>query len=66
MSILASLSVFRIKQLKFFSGVCDWNKGFVYQILYHLETKIAVQKIKAVLEGFIQFYLPFTALRLKK
>jgi hypothetical protein len=53
MSILASLGVFPVKQLNFFSGVCDWNKGSVYQILYHLETKIAVQKTKAVLEGFI-------------
>ena len=59
------MGVYSVKQLKFFSGVCDWKKGFVYQILYHLQTKIAVQKIKAVLAGIIQFCLHITALLLK-
>jgi hypothetical protein len=53
MFILASLGVFSVKQLKFFLGVCDWNKRSVYQILHHLETKIAVQETKAALETFI-------------
>jgi hypothetical protein len=65
MSILASLGVISVKQLKFFTGVCDWNKKSVYQILDHLETKIAVQKTKADLEAFICFCMPFTALRHK-